>query len=209
MPLVIESGDGMGVYGKETPRPVLDAVAVVINRDFPKLKVKQGPLEFIRSADFYRFATLSALAQYMLGCDARGETVWNLAPPQANIPAPTMTYDAEHGDYHYGGDPTESKTKWSISKAASNTRVENAITAHLPRLRREAKLTGWDPWLIAVTAEVTIGRYYKKGVRGGEETDTFCVQLQVNWLENDISYHGFPDQRILRTGLGRTRNEII
>ena len=37
------------------------------------------------------------------------------------------------------------------------------------------------------------------------ETLVFMVQFQVNLLENEISYHNFPDQNVIRTGIGSPR----
>ena len=210
MPVFIEGGDGKGVYTRETPRPLLDAVAVVINRAYAGIRVKHGPLPFIQSSDIYRFASLDALARYMLQIDPYGVPAYNLVPPQANLPAPTLTFGTGHGDLHFGGDPTEKKSKWSLTKAKAIELMAAEITKHLPRMRRESQLDDWEAWYIGgQVAGGEAGRYYKKGTRGGLPTDMFTIQAQVHWLDNEISYHGFPDERLVRTGLGKSKSTIV
>ncbi len=209
MPVVIENGAGRGVYNSTNLRTLLDTVAIVINRDYANIGVKKGPLPFVHSPDYYRFASLDALAQYMLEVNADRVVQYHCVPPVANLPLPNFVFGDGHGDLHFNGDPTDDKSKWSLLKAAAKLLMEAEITKHLPRMRRESRIAGWEPWYVGGQANANIGRYYIQGQRGGGQTNMFTIQAQVNWLENEINYHGFPDQRLLRTGLGKARNTIV
>lgn len=209
MPLVIETGVDRGVYDRSNLRVVLDAVAVIINGKYAGLRVKNGPLPMLHSIDYFRFASIEALALFMLEVNQyRVPNYANLQPP-ANMPAPALVFGAEHGDLHFGGDPTEQKSKWSLPKPAAIQLMATEIGPHLVRMRRESRIAGWESWYVGGQAPGNIGQYYVRGVRGGESTRMFTIQAQVNWLENEISYHGFPDERLLREGLGKTRNSIM
>jgi hypothetical protein len=58
-------------------------------------------------------------------------------------------------------------------------------------------------------AKGDIGRDIKGGVEGGIRTKIFTIQSHVNLLENQIDYHGFPDERLRVTGAGKTKSTII
>lgn len=209
MPLVIENGAGSGVYDKTNLAAVLDAVASVINRKFAGKSVKKGPLPLLHSADYYRFATLDSLALFMLEVDQYGNVCYLNMQPPANLPLPRLEYGADHGNYHFGGDPTAQKSKWTLPKAAALQLMEAEISKHFVRMRSESRTNGWEGWYVGGQAPGNIGMYAVDGKRGGAPTTMFTIQAQVNWFENVISYHGFPDERLMRVGLGKERNSIV
>lgn len=205
--LLILEGPGAGAYTSANLRQLLDAVAIVINRDYPNIGAREGVLPMVHHGEIYRFQTLDAVARYILQINAFGAAIF-VPPPVANTPAPTLEFGEDHGSLHFGGAPTRQKSKWSLDKPAAMVLMEAAIRAHLPRMMRESSLTEPTPWLIVGRADNSIGRY-KDDTRDGSETDTYMIQAQMIISENLVSYHGFPDERVVRTGLGRTRNEIV
>src|SRR5258706_4256187 len=102
-------------------------------------------MNYLRSMDYYRFDSLDGLAQYMVQGrqNVRQEIEYADVPaPAANAPAPTLVYGAEHGDLHFGGDPTKNKAKWALSKADACRVMEAEIMKHHVRIWRETPLTG-------------------------------------------------------------------
>jgi hypothetical protein len=200
--MVIESGAGSGVYESTNLRALLNAVAVVLNTEHTGKGVKNSPLWMVHSPDFYRFPDLAALAQYMIAHE------YEAVPPMANHPAPKLSYGALHGDLHFGGDPTAQKSKWTIGKVAAITLMETLIGTYMRRLRVESRKDGWDAWYLGGQHGAAVGNYAKGGTRGGVPTDLFSVQAQVNWLENEISYHGYPDEKLKRPGAGKSKTSM-
>src|SRR5262249_11709370 len=156
---------------------LLNAVAVVINGTYAGSPVRNGPLQFVHSQNIYRFATLDALAQYMIA------QTYAAVAPKANHPAPNLTFDNEHGVLHFGGDPTDTKSKWSLTQADARTLMETEINKYLRRFRVESRKSGWELWYVGGQATNDIGRYFVRGVRGGKPTKLFTIQAQVNLLE--------------------------
>jgi len=203
--VIIEQNPGRGAYDVSNLRALLDAVAVVINRK-PESKVVRGPLDFVKKEkpeEHYRFRSLDDMARYMLD--------FSVAAPRANQQAPKLQFGRAHGMLHFGGDPIANKTKWSLTESAACTAMELEIRKHIGRMRKEAQLheiSGWDSWWIGAQSRNDIGKYSQRGVRGGKSTDQFSIQAQVDWVGNAISYHGFPDERLVRFGCGRAKNQL-
>jgi hypothetical protein len=203
MTIVIEGGDKPGIYGGAEPKAFLDAIAVVVNTKFPKMAVKNGPLPLMQSKDHYRFASMEALARYMLQINERGDVLYHPSLPEAN-PAPKLTFDPVHGMYHFGGEPTVQKSKWNMAWQMAQAKMEPEIKQYLARMRESYDHVAW---YIGAQDNKAVGNFHT-GVRGGKATDKFTIQAQVDWIANVVSYHGFPDEKLIKPGLGKTKTSI-
>jgi hypothetical protein len=135
-----------------------------------------------------------------------------VTPPAPAITRPlasamTVEYGEKHGKLHFGGKPTQKKTKWDLSVEDACALMEAEITANRDRLVAESALDKeWEPWYIIADADEDIGRYTAKGDEG--TTNRFAMQVQVSLQHRLISYHGYPDQRAKSTGVGKGRNSV-
>lgn len=127
------------------------------------------------------------------------------------LAGPTLVYDAAHGDYHFIAKPTTKKSAWSLEKDAANQLVQTEIRKHLKALGEHSAghedRDGWSAFYITAQHNKAVGTYYVKGERDSPSTDHFTIQLQVHYGRNEISYHGFPDERIEGHALGCSINK--
>lgn len=114
----------------------------------------------------------------------------------------TLEYGQSHGDYHFTGKVTKKKAQWTIDKSEALEIMEAEIIKHLETLLEGSSDNGWTPWYIGRDTGEVIGKTVK-----GKETK-FCIQLQVNKELGTISYHGYPDQRLLKEGVGKSKSTI-
>jgi hypothetical protein len=194
----IADGPGAGMYAGENPSTLLDRVATVINGDkrFAGNTVKRGPLKMYHDAsNIYTFPTLVDLAGYMTA----GYEQYVKPKP---LPPLTLVYGADHGDYHFTGKVTTKKAQWTVSKSKAQGLMEAAIARYSDKLRKESNPVGWTVWYIGEDAGEVIGDTVS-GVVG-----QFTIQFQVNLSENVVSYHGYPDQRLKKTGIGKSKSSI-
>ncbi|MDI1480439.1 hypothetical protein QHF84_27715 [Polyangium sp. y55x31] len=188
--LVITSGQGSGTYTSDNLLALLDGpLKTRINQN--DLTVKRGPLAFVRAKGTYTIDTLQDLVDYMTDLSA---------------PAPVMEmvleYGAAHGDYHFTGNVTVKKAQWTVDKETAKGLMETAINTHMATLLAGSGDEGWTAWYIGDDAGYTIGKTV-----AGDETQ-FCIQLQVSKEHNLISYHGYPDQRLRKLGVGKTKKDL-
>lgn len=131
------------------------------------------------------------------------------------LDSPDIVYGAEHGDLHFGGNPTPKKSKWSLEKEASLTLMEDEINKYLEVLGKHSGSNendkGWSPFYITAQHESSCGAYFvpknERKQNNFPTTDHFTIQLQVNYKQNSISYHGFPDEKIEGHALGCSINK--
>lgn len=188
---------GDTVYDSGNMRTLLDLIGQEMSKSYPTAKAKRGPLQLIRSGGLYNFHTIHEVIDYMIADEEPA-----LQPQQQERPAMTKSYGAEHGDLHFGGKPIAKKAKWTLEKGDALTLMEAEIDKHMDRLINESDTEGWTSWYIGGDAGDMIGN----SVAG--VVSTFCIQAQVNLQENTISYHGYPDQRLLKVGAGRSKSTI-
>jgi hypothetical protein len=211
--IIIRNGTGAGVYDTTRASALFDGVAVPINGRYKgrPVRVRDEPVtNYLRSADYYRFDSMDALAAYMVQgvVDLLGEVSFaDIAAPAANSPEPRLIYGAEHGDLHFGGNPTKNKAKWALSKQAACDLMEREIMTHHARIWRQTPLAGVAGLWYVAGMHRNCGRY-KDATREGALTDIFAIQAQVFILENEIHYHGYPDEQIRNIGCGMTRNGV-
>jgi hypothetical protein len=135
-----------------------------------------------------------------------------LGPARTKLAGPTIEYDAEHGDLHFGANPTSNKSAWTLSQADANALCEARIREHLGALGAHSggheDSDGWSAFYITAAHGKAVGVYAgdKKGNKWPSTTH-YSIQLQVNYAENLISYHGFPDERIEGHALGCSINK--
>jgi hypothetical protein len=138
------------------------------------------------------------------------------APVKAKktIPRPrademTSEYGAEHGDLHFGGKPSKTKTKWSLAKATAIELMQAEIERHLNRMVRDSSVVEgtWTTWYIAYEPDYEVGKYFITPRESGS-TNTFSMQVQVSLEEKFISFHGYPDEQVQGRGIGTARNQI-
>ena len=135
-----------------------------------------------------------------------------VGPPRVGLAGTTITYGATHGDLHFINDPTDKKSAWDLGKQAALTLMETEITSHLDALGRNSagheNKDGWAPFYITAQHSGPVGRYKGPKVKGKyPSTDHFSIQLQVNYNDNSVSYHGFPDEKIEGHALGLSINK--
>ena len=110
---------------------------------------------------------------------------------------PRLEYDREHGKYHFQKVATAKKSAWSLSEVGANALVVAAIRKHLKALGEHSSdyenQQGWSAFYIVDGGQDVIGSY---AGNGGGTTKYFTIQLQVNYEENLISYHGYPDEEV-------------
>ena len=136
------------------------------------------------------------------------ETIDTAVVEEEEEPEPvvyTLTYGAAHGDLHFGGAPTAKKSKWSITKDAAKTLMETEMTNRMQDIVTAATTadSGQIAWILVADAPGKIG-----SAVGVPSVSRFQIQLQANSATGDISYHGFPDEQALHTGLGSSRNNL-
>jgi hypothetical protein len=116
----------------------------------------------------------------------------------------------DHADRHFKGlKPKPNLAKWAIdtkdatkNKAAATALMEASITTHMATLMAQSSLTGISLWYISDVVRGTIGKTTK-----GDES-MFTMQVTVNIPEGEITYHGYPDQTVVKYGLGKSKNTI-
>lgn len=130
---------------------------------------------------------------------------------RAALVAPTITYDSEHGDLHFIANPTDTKSAWTLDKTAATAAMEAEIRRHLSALGVNSAKNengGWSAFYITAQHGSVVGAYTgEKKKNQWPTTDHYTMQVQVNYAENKISYHGFPDERIEGHTLGCSINK--
>jgi hypothetical protein len=139
------------------------------------------------------------------------------APPQQVVAAPfvrpkpaemAFEYGATHGDLHFGGKPTKTKTKWSLEKEEAVALMEAEARKHVDRLVADSSPDGWTTWYIAADGpRKEVGKYFITPRESGV-TNVFAMQVQVSLEDKHVSFHGYPDEQVLGRGIGRARNTI-
>lgn len=113
---------------------------------------------------------------------------------------PTITYGAEHGDLHFISKPTESKSAWTLGKSAALTLMETEIGKWLGPLGTHSATgesrDGWTTFYVSGQHTANVGVYKVSRQRETPSTTYFSMQVQVNYAENTISYHGYPDEKM-------------
>jgi hypothetical protein len=182
-----------GLYHSSNMVPLLDGIGQVISQYFPGSMVngRRGPLAYIHEKGEYVIETIADLVRYMIGDSDEGP-VMEFA----------KQYGAAHGDYHFTGKVSKKKAQWTIEKAEALQLMEDEIDKYIGHLYIHSPKEGWKSWYIGGQASHTIG----ESVAGSESR--FTIQLQVSRELNLISYHGYPDQRLKKTGVGATKSSI-
>lgn len=183
-------GNYAGDYTPENMVPLLNGIGKVITKFFGGEPVKRGPLALIRAPGVYTFETIADLVTYMTTAEG--------APPMIM----TKEFGAGHGDLHFNHAVTAQKAQWSISKQAAITLMEAELDKHMAVLLAGTPEVGWKSWYIGAQADNDIGDTVAGSV------SMFCMQVQVSKETNTISYHGYPDQRLLKTGVGATKKSL-
>jgi hypothetical protein len=193
--LIIESGPIKGWYSSENLREFLDRIQEPIN--LQGLKVNRGPLEIIHDALDYTIPSEKEIIRYMT--DPAYELKFKEL--KSRMQAIKLEYNSEHGDYHFTGKVSKKKAQWR-DKAEAHKLMKAELETHMAALLAGSKPKGWTQWYIGKFTKSVIGDSVE-----GPETN-FTMQVQVNKEANIISYHGFPDQRLLSEGLGKTKGGI-
>lgn len=172
-----------------------------VARDAIKGAIKRNPRPLIKSEKLYRVNNIYELIDYVMDPSA--------AAPQEILPEQTpmtITYSKAHGDYHFTGRVTTNKTQWTISQNEALALMEAQIQEHLETMRAGSDPEEATTWYIGAQADDDIGLYKE----GSDElpTDQYTIQVVVNLAENSISYHGYPDQRLVKFGVGKTKSSI-
>jgi hypothetical protein len=138
--------------------------------------------------------------------DAYGEAAEATA---AEPTAFSIAFDSGHGDLHFNGEPTEKKSKWyaSIGKGGAQALMETEIRARMADIvaaATSAHAAKKDlAWILVADSPTPIGKAVGVGA-----ISRFQIQLQVPKGSTQITYHGFPDEQALHTGLGVGRNNL-
>jgi hypothetical protein len=180
-----------GVYTQANMVTLLDAIGRVMDTHYSYDKVKRGPRHFVLNKGTYRVGNITEIIDYMISADG----------PELPM-VMTKEYGADHGDYHFTGQVTKKKAQWTIAKEAALALMEAEIDRHLPALLAGTPDEGWQMWYISGDAGRNIGDTVAGSV------SAFTIQLQVSKEFNKISYHGYPDQRVLASGVGKTKSSI-
>ncbi|MCL5052151.1 MAG: hypothetical protein M1346_02820 [Gammaproteobacteria bacterium] len=187
-------GNFAGVYSGDDYgrlRSFLDGVGKALDNLYPNVPVKRGPLPLLRKKGTYTVADITELLDYMV------------SPEDHGLPMIfTKVYDGIHGNYHFNGKVTKKKAQWTISKEEAKQLMRDAIDQHMDVLTAGTPDEGWQAWYIAANANKVIGDTVEGSV------PIFTIQLQVSKEFNRISYHGYPDQRVLGTGVGKTKKNL-
>ena len=113
---------------------------------------------------------------------------------------PTITYGAEHGDLHFISKPTDNKSAWTLGKSAALTLMETEIRKWLGPLGTQSgngeKRDGWTTFYVSGEHTANVGVYKVKGERVNPATKYFSMQVQVHYENNQIDYHGYPDEKM-------------
>jgi hypothetical protein len=190
----IASGPQAGRYTSASLRALLDNVAVLINKSQNSI-VKRGPLDMVHAAKIYPFATLQKLAEYMTA-------PYEMYIEPTDFPLPELAYGAEHGDYHFTGKVTKQKAQWTLAKGTALQLMADEVMKHWDRIKADSKPDGWDSWYVGGDNGKPVGDTVAGPV------STFTMQVQVHLQDNLISYHGYPDQRLKKTGVGKSKSSI-
>lgn len=138
--------------------------------------------------------------------DAYGEAAEATA---AEPTAFSIAFDSGHGDLHFNGEPTEKKSKWyaSIGKGGAQALMETEVRARMADIvaaATSAHAAKKDlAWILVADSPTPIGKAV-----GVSAISRFQIQLQVPKGSTQITYHGFPDEQALHTGLGVGRNNL-
>jgi hypothetical protein len=133
----------------------------------------------------------------------------NNAPPQPvvpQVPQLEITYDAEHGGYHFGGNPTNQKTKWSLDVDTARDLMRERVDHYAEVMATNSSQAGTTTWYIGTFHRDDIG-FYREG-SDFLPTSGYTIQVAVKLSEGKASFHGYPDERLLKEGLGRSKNQI-
>jgi hypothetical protein len=129
---------------------------------------------------------------------------------QVALPAPlprtlAFHFDAKHGELHFIPTPSKNKSAWSITKVEACTLMEAEMTARMSDIITAAAQTFPHvlAWILVADVKNTIG-----SALGTPEISRFQIQLQADLKNSSITYHGFPDEQALHTGLGPGRNKL-
>jgi len=137
-----------------------------------------------------------------------GDEYDDAAPPPVVVPVPVVyaiTYGAVHGDLHFIAKPTKNKSAWSISKANALLMMRTAITNRMADIVAAATLVAPRAlaWILVADATGKIGSSVDTA-----SISRYQIQLQADHTGRSISFHGFPDDQALHTGLGHGRNNL-
>jgi hypothetical protein len=137
------------------------------------------------------------------------------APQQVVEPIPrprpeemVLVYEQEHGQYHFGGNPTDKKTKWSYDVSEARVLMEAELEKHRNRMVQESRLDGREQWYVSGTGPGKLVGHYRHGKGDFREVNVFAMQVTVNLADKTIKYHGYPDEQVLKIGAGKGRNQI-
>jgi hypothetical protein len=192
----IKNGEMKGYYESKNVTELLNGIAVVINRG--GLKVSRGPLEMLHSDDQHSIDNVGDLVRFMTDRDYD----LDFDEKAGRLLALTVEYGAEHGDYHFTGHVTAQKAQWTLSKLTALGLMEAEIQKHKTTLLTQSARRGWTTWYIIADHSSNVGDTVGGSVR------RFTMQVQVSIEHNTISYHGYPDQRATKTGIGRSKSSV-
>jgi hypothetical protein len=125
--------------------------------------------------------------------------------PRNPLVDPTITFDTGHGDLHFVGNPTDKKSKWSLSKTDAMALMEATIGLYLDVLGVNSATSA--AFYVTAQHSATVGSYFPKVKNSYPTTDHYTMQVQVDYANNAITYHGFPDERIVGFALGCSINK--
>jgi len=183
-------GNYAGEYTSNNMVTLLNGIGKVIDKYYPGEKVKRGPLDLIKAKGLYTFENIGEIITYMTTAEGSAPMVM------------TKAFDDGHGDLHFNHAVTPQKAQWSISKSAAKVLMEAEIDKHIDVLLAGSPDEGWGSWYIGGEANDNIGDTVAGAVK------MFCMQVSVSKEGNTISYHGYPDQRLLKTGVGKTKKKL-
>jgi len=133
------------------------------------------------------------------------------AQPRGALENPRIEYDEGHGDLHFIPKPNKKKSAWDLEKADAQNLMVTEIQKHLTALgvhSAEHERDGWSAFYITAQHESKVGSYVGPlELKKFPTTNYFTIQVQVNYNENLISYHGFPDEKIEGFPLGCSFNK--
>lgn len=193
--LIIESGPIKGWYASENLVEFLNKIQEPIN--LQGLRVSRGLLELIHDDLDYTIPSEKEIIRYMT--DPTYELKFKEL--KSRMQSIKLEYNAEHGDYHFTGKVSKKKAQWR-NKAEAHKLMLAELETHMAALLAGSKPKGWTQWYIGKFTSSVLG----DSVEGPEKN--FTMQVQVNKEANIISYHGFPDQRLLSQGIGKTKSGI-
>ena len=161
-----------------------------------------GKLSHVGAPDIYEFATMADVANWL---------IQTYQPtPTANAYAPIYQFDDDHGGLHFINKPTDKKSAWDLTKANAQTLMTTEMNKHLSKMFQGSSVTAaapWTAWYVCGVHGANVGRY-KDDTREGADTKMFTIQAQINVRENVVTYHGFPDERVVKYGIGQTKATV-